>query len=309
MWRRYGWWLLLLVCLLALWVSSASRAGVRPEGCPAGCSTAGERREGPLRVMSLNMLHGFPHFEHLSTRMDLIADEIHRQDADIVCLQEVPWTWQLGSGVEYVATRVGMNYVYVRANGNRRAILFEEGVAILSRYRLEDTVAAELQPRAGFFEHRVALHATAATAWGAVDVFVTHLTHGDQEVNRQQATSLAAFVRTTGRAPAIVAGDLNATEDSAQIQLLNQSWVDAFRVANPDDEGLTCCIDNLASGPSEELEKRIDYLFVVPRGGRGVEVSRSQLALDRPFQAAHGWQWASDHVGLLVEIEMAPSGT
>jgi endonuclease/exonuclease/phosphatase family metal-dependent hydrolase len=306
MWRRYRWWLLLLILLLASWASSASRAGSRPEGCPAGCSTAGERRAGPLRVMSLNMLHGFPHFEHLSTRMDLIAAEIRRQDADIVCLQEVPWTWQLGSGVEYLATRVGMNYVYVRANGNRRAILFEEGAAILSRYPLDVAAAAELQPRPGLFEHRVVLHATAVTPWGDVDVFVTHLTHGDQQVNRQQAASLATFVETAGRAPAIVAGDLNATEDSSQIQSLTRSWVDAYRVANPDDVGLTCCIDNLTAGPSEELEKRIDYLFVVRRGGRRVEVHRSELVLDRPFESAQGWQWASDHVGLLAEIEIEP---
>ena len=305
MWRRYGWWLLLFVCVLALWVSNASKAGVRPEGCPTGCSTTGDRREGPLRVMSLNMLHGFPQFEHLSTRMDLIADEIRRQDADIVCLQEVPWTRQLGSGAEYLATRVGMNYLYLRANGNRRAILFEEGAAILSRYPLEAAAAAELQPRPGFFEHRVVVHATAFTPWGDVDVFVTHLTHGDQDVNRQQAASLAAFVQTTGSAPAIVAGDLNATEDSAQIQSLTQSWIDTYRAANPDDEGLTCCIDNLTAGPSEELEKRIDYLFVVPRARR-VEVHRSQLVLDGPIQLAQGWQWASDHVGLLAEMEIEP---
>jgi len=306
MWPRYGWWLLLLVCLLALWVSSASKAGVRPEGCPTGCSAAAEGREGPLRVMSLNMLHGFPQFEHLSARMDLIADEIRHQDADIVCLQEVPWTWQLGSGAEYLATRVGMNYLYLRANGNRRAILFEEGAAILSRYALKDAASVELQPRAGFFEHRVALHATAVTPWGDVDVFVTHLTHGDQEVNRQQAASLAAFVQTTGRAPAIVAGDLNATEDSSQIQSLARNWVDAYHAANPDDEGLTCCIDNLTAGPEEDLERRIDYLFVVPRGGRRMEVHRSQLVLDRPLEVAQDWQWASDHVGLMAEIEMGP---
>jgi endonuclease/exonuclease/phosphatase family metal-dependent hydrolase len=306
MWRRYGWWLLVLVLLLGLWVLNASKAGVRPEGCPAGCSAAEQRREGPLRVMSLNMLHGFPQFEHLSTRLDLIADEIRRQDADIVCLQEVPWTTPLSSGVEYLATRVGMNYLYLRANGNRRAILFEEGVAILSRYPLEDATSAELQPRAGFFEHRVVLHATVTTARDDVDVFVTHLTHGDQEVNRQQAASLAAFVQNTGGAPAIVAGDFNATEDSAQIQSLAGLWIDTYRAANPDAEGLTCCIDNLAAGPAEELETRIDYLFVVPRTRESVQIHRSQLVLDRPFQLAQGWQWASDHVGLLAEIDMEP---
>jgi len=306
--RRYGFWIVLLLLLEAVWVLSASKAGVRPEGCPAGCSAAGQRREGPLRVMSLNMLHGFPHFENLAVRLDILADEIRRQDVDIVCLQEVPWTWRLGSGAKYLANRVGMNYLYLRANGNHWTILFEEGEAVLSRYPLREASSAELQPRAGFFEHRVVLHATTATPWGDVDVFVTHLTHGNPEINRQQAASLLTFVKDSGHGPAIVAGDLNATDDSAQIQSLGAEWVDAYRAANRDDQGLTCCIDDLNAEPAERLEKRIDYVFVVPPAGQSVHVCRCHLVLDGPFQVAEGWQWASDHVGLMAEIEIGDCG-
>jgi hypothetical protein len=67
-----------------------------------------------------------------------IAAEIHRLDADVVLLQETPWT---------------------------RA----------SRFPLEDPLFAVLQPRVGFFESRVALGATAATPWGAATFFVAHL--------------------------------------------------------------------------------------------------------------------------------------
>ncbi|RPI47443.1 MAG: hypothetical protein EHM56_14705, partial [Chloroflexi bacterium] len=61
--------LLLIGLVLAAWVLLASRPGTRVEGCPQGCSTAAPRREGPLRVMSLNLLHGFPRFERLSRRL------------------------------------------------------------------------------------------------------------------------------------------------------------------------------------------------------------------------------------------------
>jgi endonuclease/exonuclease/phosphatase family metal-dependent hydrolase len=256
--------------------------------------------------MSLNMLHGFPHFENLTVRMDMLADEIRRQDADVVCLQEVPWTWQLGSCAAHLAGRVGMNHQYLRANGNRWAILFEEGGAILSRYPLKDITFRELQPRAGFFEHRVVLHATTATPWGDVDVFVTHLTHGDPETNHRQAASLLTFVQDSSHGPAIVAGDLNATDHSAQIQTLTAEWVDAYSATNPDDPGLTCCIDDLNAGPAEGLEKRIDYVFVVPPEDQSIQVRRCQLILGEPFRVAEGWQWASDHVGLLAEIELEP---
>jgi len=130
---RRRWWLVVLV-IVGAWVLSTSRPGSRVLGCPTGCAVprdsspaAGKQSTQTLKVMSLNMLHGFPRFEHLSDRLDLIAMEINRQEADIVCLQEVPWTVRLGNGARYLAEQTGMNHAYLRANGNRWAILFEEG--------------------------------------------------------------------------------------------------------------------------------------------------------------------------------------
>ena len=299
--RRRG-WLLLLVLALAAWMLNASRMGRRVQGCPDGCSATGSRRDGPLRVMSLNVLHGFRRFEHLSARVDLIADEIRRLDADIVCLQEVPWTWRLGDAAEVLARSTGLNHLYLRANGNRWAILFEEGVAILSRYPLREVAFAELSPRAEFFEHRVVLKATVATDWGDVRVFVTHLTDGAPEINLAQADSLVAFVAEAGEGTAVTAGDFNAREQSPQMQAISEQWVDTFRTANPDDPGFTCCIADLTLGPQEPLEKRIDYLFLVSEAARTNRVVRSQLVLDHPFPVADRWQWASDHVGLLTTL-------
>jgi endonuclease/exonuclease/phosphatase family metal-dependent hydrolase len=302
--RPSGWLILLAGLLLVLaWVLSASRPGMAAMGCPRDCATVAERREGPLRVMSLNVLHGFPRFERLPERLDLIAREIRSHDADIVCLQEVPWTRAEGNAAEHLARLTGLNQVYLRANGNRRTIFFEEGEAILSRFPLHDPVFVELAPRAGFFEHRVALQATAATPWGDLRVVVTHLTHGEPEVNRGQAGSLQAFVEAAGDGPAVIAGDLNAVEDSPQIQALSGNWIDAYRTANPGDPGPTCCIDDLHAGPGEPLEKRLDYVFLAPQTGHGIRVRRAQRVLDRPAQVLEGWQWASDHVGLLVHVE------
>jgi endonuclease/exonuclease/phosphatase family metal-dependent hydrolase len=303
---RYAAWLVLVLALVAVWVLQASRPGTGAEGCAHRCATVGQRRDGPLRVLSLNMLHGFPQFAHLSPRLDLIAAEIRRHDPDIVCLQEVPWTRRLGSAAADLAQRTGLNHLYLRANGNRRAIFFEEGEAILSRYPLQDAVWVELQPRAGTFEHRVALGATAATPWGDLRVFVTHLTNGDAEVNHQQAASLLAFVQASASGAAVVAGDFNATEGSPQIRALTGHWVDAYRAANPQADGPTCCVDDLQAGPDEPLEKRIDYLFVVAPAGSGVTVHSARRAFEQPFPVADGWLWASDHVGLLVELALQP---
>jgi endonuclease/exonuclease/phosphatase family metal-dependent hydrolase len=306
-----GWrWVLLsaVAAALALWVLNASRPGTRVRGCPSGCSAGAERAEGPVRVLSLNMLHGFPRFAQLDDRLRLIAAEVTRTGADIVCLQEVPWSWRAGDGLERLAELTGMNYLGLRANGNRWAILFEEGVAILSRFPLTDPLGEELKPSAGFFQHRVVLQATVATPSGDLDVFVTHLTHNNPEANRAQAAALRAMVGRTARNPAIVAGDLNARPDSLQIECMASTWVDSYRMANPGDAGFTCCVDDLTAkdggGPAGQLTERIDYLFLAPGGGRGVKAGSAERVFDHPFSFDGGWLWASDHAGLLIEIDL-----
>ena len=301
-WPRRWLWLLLaaLVLLIAMWVLNASRPGARAEGCPDGCATASPRTDGPLRVLSLNMLHGFPRFAHLSDRLDLIAFEIQRLDPDIVCLQEVPWHW--GLAAQHLAERAGLNYLYLRANGNRCAILFEEGEAILSRYPLRDATPIELEPAAGFFEHRVALQATAATPWGDLRVVSTHLTNGDPAVNEAQTASLIGFVSgIESGAPAIVAGDFNARQDSPQIGALYAAgWIDTYRAAHPGDLGLTCCVDDLTD-PDQALDKRIDYIFLVPGDG-ALQITGSGVVFDRALPSGDGWLWPSDHAGLLTTL-------
>ena len=300
------WKCLLLVVslsLLAAFLLNASKPGRAVEGCPQGCATQAERRAGPLRVLSLNMLHGYPDFKDLPLRLDLIAAEIRRLDADMVLLQETPWTRAMGNGAKYLAAQLGYNYLYYRMNGNRRLIFFEEGEALLSRFPLKDPVFAVLQPRVGFFESRVALGATAATPWGDVAFFVTHLTDKDPQVNRRQSESLRGFVEAHPGGLAVVAGDFNAREDSPQIAALASNWIDAYRAIHPIDEGLTCCVDDLTAGPGEPLDERIDYIFLVTKTGESGEIARAQHVFDRPFPVSSGWQWASDHTGLLVEIE------
>jgi endonuclease/exonuclease/phosphatase family metal-dependent hydrolase len=305
--RRLWLPLAVLLGLVALFLFNVSQPGRRVEGCPAACAAASARRPGPLRVMDLNMLHGFPHFQDLPMRVELIAREIRRLDADVVLLEEVPWIplWgtgaQTGSVVQSLAAELGYNYLYFRASGNKSLIFFEEGEAILSRFPLKDPRHALLAPRVNLFERRVALSAVASTPWGEVTLVVTHLTDKAPQKNLGQARSLLSFVESLPGELKVVGGDFNATQDSPQIGLLSAAWIDTFRLLHPDDAGLTCCVDDLAAGPSEPLEKRIDALFLAGKGGS--QPVSAQRVFTQPFPQAGGWQWASDHIGLLVELE------
>jgi len=256
-------------------------------------------------VVTLNMLHGFPRFRDLDRRLLLIEDGLRRLDPDIVFLQEVPWVPRWGYVVARLGEETGLNDVYLRANGNADLIRFEEGESILSRYPLHDLTFTELQPQAGFFEHRVVLKGTAITPRGPVDVFVTHLTSGAATVNYYQALSLRAFVRRRARYPAIIAGDFNATEREATIQALQEGWIDAYRVVHPHRAGHTCCVeDRVHDGPGT-LDKRIDYIFLRPTSHITWDVLAAQRVFDHPFTTAQGPLWASDHAGVLVALRQS----
>lgn len=97
------------------------------------------------------MLHGFPRFSHLAERLAVFASGMERLDPDVVRLQEVAWVPPVGGAARYLAERTGVHHTYLRTNGRRLAIIFEEGEAILSRYPL-----AELQPRGQSGSGRIA---------------------------------------------------------------------------------------------------------------------------------------------------------
>jgi endonuclease/exonuclease/phosphatase family metal-dependent hydrolase len=292
-----------LLGLLVFYMFNASQPGHRVEGCPATCAVASARRPGPLRVMDLNMLHGFPDFKDLPARVELIAQEVRRLDADVLLLEEVPWTIRTGSVAKSLAAELGYNYLYYRASGNKALIFFEEGEAILSRFRLQDSRPTVMMPPVDLFERRVALSAIASTPWGDLTLVVTHLTDKAPQKNLGQARSLLSFVESLPGDLKVVAGDFNATEASSQIRLLSAAWTDTFRLLHPDEAGLTCCVDNLTAGPAEPLEKRIDYVFLAGRGAKSARLVSAQRVFDRPFPQAGGWQWASDHIGLLLELQ------
>src|SRR5690606_36291116 len=152
----------------------ASRVGDDVVACLSGCAGGAPRRPGPLRIVTLNMFHGFPHFTYLDARIDLIVRELLKADPDILFLQEVPRTRGHGFAVKALSRRLGRNHVYIRANGNHDVIGFEEGIAILSRFPLRDAAFTEL-PEPGIFEHRVVLAAVAETPWGALRLGTAHL--------------------------------------------------------------------------------------------------------------------------------------
>ncbi|MDX9955414.1 MAG: endonuclease/exonuclease/phosphatase family protein [Anaerolineae bacterium] len=276
----------LLLAVAAVFILSVSR--------PGAPVSIGAVRANPLNVTltiaTLNLWHDYPHYSLQQERLETAQLLLQELSPDLLCLQEASRTPVVDSAAEALATGLNMQGVVARANGNRNLIRFEEGEAVLTRGALRDTAAGELRPRAGFFEHRLALWATVETVAGPVVVFSTHLTNQGGAVNAAQMGSLVDLVERQRRGlPAVVAGDFNAQEDTSQMRALPEHWRDAFREAQPEASGAT----------SPDSGRRIDYIFLVDGDSVRWKI------LEAGVFGANG-VILSDHLGVWTQASLVP---
>ena len=117
----------------------------------------------PLRVVTLNVLHGGPlsgwtgKDSHLEARLELVTEALLALGPDVVALQEASRTRARGEVAARLASRLGMNHVYspssmrlfdtVWINRTAAALMdFSEGPAILSRFPIARSETLRLPP-------------------------------------------------------------------------------------------------------------------------------------------------------------------
>lgn len=110
-----------------------------------------------------------------------------------------------------------------------------------------------------------------------------------QERRRQEAERTLAFLSDR---PGILLGDLNASPDSPEVQLLRDAgWTEAVTGPTWDPSRNEHLRRHHPGGPPD----RVDYVFVSPH----VRLVRAQVVLDREPHP-------SDHFGVLAEVEVFP---
>jgi hypothetical protein len=150
-----------------------------------------------------------------------------------------------------------------------------------------------LYPRIGIFKHCVALKTAAVAPWEKIQSsrkFCYHYVSGIKDGN------------------VIVAGDFNATENSSQINFLDNEWIDTYRKVNPYLPGFTCCVEPLIASPVDDyLEKRIDFIFMAPdKVNSSPIVIESQRVMVLPYWVGNQQLWASGHIGVLSKFRVLP---
>ncbi|HEX7975934.1 MAG TPA: endonuclease/exonuclease/phosphatase family protein [Anaerolineales bacterium] len=251
---------------------------------------AHERGAG-ITILSANLWHDWPRYRRLEERLDDFSRLVEAHRADIVLLQEVARTPRLRAD-EWLSKRLGMAYVYSRANGHEQKIGFEEGVAIFSRFPLHQPLLQELGDQRNPFVRRLALGITAETHLGRLKAFSVHLGLARRQ-NAAQLAHLRSWVaEQAGELPALVGGDFNAREGTSQIRQAQSAWLDPFRRLHP-----------LAAGFTHELHwpwgavlhrSRLDYIFL-RSGARPWQVVEA-----RPIEGPG--KPHSDHQAVLVRL-------
>lgn len=215
-----------------------------------------------LTIISANLWHDWPQRRRAVERLEAFSQLVEEHQADVLLLQEVARTTHFWTD-QWLAKRLGMSYIYSRANGHLAGIGFEEGLAVFSRYPLNQPVLRQLSPAENRFSRRLALGTHIASPCGDLLAFSVHLGLIGKQ-NSVQAAKLSDWVQDiSSGTTALVGGDFNAGERSRQIKQLQRNWLDTFRQLNPFADGTTHELRWPWGKPFRR--DRLDYIFLKAR--------------------------------------------
>jgi endonuclease/exonuclease/phosphatase family metal-dependent hydrolase len=253
------------------------------------------RPESAFTVLSANLWHDWPRYRRFQERLETFAQMVSMEDVDVLLLQEVARTPEIHAD-KWLANRLGMSYIYSRANGHHQGIGFEEGLAIFSRFPLAKPYLQQLKPDFEPFARRLVLGAELQTSHGLLPVFSVHLgmlpsQNGAQLCHLQSWVTEVAALR-----PALIGGDFNAHEDTSHIAQVKRTWLDLFRFMNPLAEGSTHVLH--IPPWRKPSRRRLDYIFLQPGNQRWQVLDARHLDVpEAPY---------SDHSAVIARIEIDP---
>jgi endonuclease/exonuclease/phosphatase family metal-dependent hydrolase len=214
---------------------------------------------------------------------------------------------------------------------------FSEGLAILTRFPIEQTRFRRLAPRSyeavgcvdldpfcpldAIFDSRQVLWARVTTPGGAVDMFTTHLAHHltalsdtTKLLQAQQAIAITEEWATADAVPDFLVGDFNSTPGGAvHAAVSGAGFVDTYAAgggapcAQPGDAG---CSGDPPAGQEvftaaavRAMSERIDYVWARPPASCELAVPATGVIGAEPALLADGrWLWPSDHLGFASTV-------
>jgi len=288
----------------------ASIQGHTPE---AFGSLAVIQKGATLRAASLN-LHGL--IDQPERRFAAIARGFRSEQVDLIALQEVclsPEGFHSAQKIveglnSFPGPRYTALFVPTHTAGSPPNAI-PEGIGLISRYPILDAIAFDLPPdqpppKATF--PRKALWSRILTPLGVLAFASTHLDYRpDNEAWRVRQVGALKTLLSSPDHPAfatLLGGDFNATPSS-------QTYLAMTHAQGDDEKGRPAILDLLApfdagpTFPSPHPVDRIDYLFFQAKEPAASRLKATQGK--RLFAKPSEGLYLSDHVGILVELQVA----
>ncbi|MBC7904022.1 MAG: endonuclease/exonuclease/phosphatase family protein [Gemmatimonadaceae bacterium] len=256
--------------------------------CLCACTTRRvqtNRTPLTLKILSYNIHHANPPSRPNHIDVNAIAKVISDQRPDLVALQEVDvYTMRSGSGLNEaseIAKLAGMPYFFFAKAINHDG--GEYGVAILSRYPLSKMKSRSLPDSIGSkAEKRTLGSALVALPGGRKILFAsTHLDAGRGDARRVMQMQAVSDMLAQEKIPVIIAGDLNAQDNSEVIKILDRNFT-------------RTCISNCGfTIPEIKPNKTIDYIAFRPAAQ--FSVLKHEVINE---------SYASDHLPVFAEVQL-----
>jgi len=251
-------------------------------GIQSTYAIGGKKKKGVIKVMAYNVHHCNPPSVEGKIDMQAIARVINAEKPDLVALQEIDvHTSRSGKELdqaEELGRLTGMKAYFSKGIDYAGG---EYGVAVLSRFPIEDTFRMDLPVQEGTNgEPRTLAAVTVKVSKKQKLIFGS--THLDlKEVNRLSQSKQIVEQYKNEKLPVVIAGDFNALPTSGVIQYLDQHFT-------------RTCVENCGGTiPVKNPNRTIDFIMYKPSDTFEVV---SHKVIDE--------QYASDHLPIVAELRL-----
>ncbi|MBI2192076.1 MAG: endonuclease/exonuclease/phosphatase family protein [Planctomycetes bacterium] len=277
----------------------------------------------PLRVLTMNI---WAFAEPYDDRMKVLRAGIAALDPDLMAFQEAGYDGQPHQVRDLLR---GMDYHVLHQFDGVARPGRSDANGVAARWPLEplETLSLQLTERSRGYPYAALAVRVAAPEPAGPILFVNAKPSWelDRELERElQAVAVARMIQRHADPrgfPTLLAGDFDATPDSASIRFwtgrqslggMSTQFLDAWQQAGDGSAGYTwtfenpyarAIIDRLIRQPRHA--RRIDYLFLGSphHHARFARFRTCRVALDQPVQGV----WASDHYAVYAEIDVVPT--
>ena len=246
-----------------------------------------------MKIATLNLCYNTHRWEE---RFPLIVQAILDHDIDLIGLQEV-WT-QMGNRnqaqviADAVNQQLGEEIYQVFFTDSTRENS-RMGIAILSRLAVQEFNWISLP--GPWRVAQLAEFSADGKEFGFINTHFHNLPAKEETIRMPQAKRLMEWVQAQ-EFPCLIGGDFNAPPERNTIQHIKETHSSAYETIHGKEPALTCPTPLIEPRPTEI----VDYLFYDPTV---FHVKTCELILTQPA-AQDDTLYASDHYGMLAEIEM-----